>query len=210
MTFLTGPEIKEWIVKKKKLFKEKTYDLECVETGSVMYDLRLGEEVFVTPRKEPRRLKMGDTVSIGPGQFAVLTTEEYLLIPEDFFAFITIRFRYKKKGLVNISGFHVDPGFKGYLIFSVYNAGPTTLTLRRGEPVFSIFFYRLSKAVKPKERKIEAIETEIIESLAGARVPSLENLERKVSRNETILTTLGTILTGMIVGLFVALLSGVL
>jgi hypothetical protein len=40
-------------------------------------------------------------------------------------AFISMRTAFKFKGLVNISGFHVDPGYKGKLIFAVFNASPT-------------------------------------------------------------------------------------
>jgi len=207
--FLTKDEIK---TKLGELFKIGTYDEKCVR--SVMYDLRLGEEAFVTPGKMPSFLGEKDTLSIGPGQFAILTTEEYLTIPLNILAFITIRFRYKSKGLVNISGFHVDPGFKGKLLFSVYNVGPTTVTLRRFDPVFSIFFYTLPHRVEPDEgaryRKIEKIDTEIIEALAGATVPSLESLERRVSRSETILTILVTILVGLIIGVFGAIFSGII
>lgn len=43
-------------------------------------------------------------------------------------------------GLVNVSGFHVDPGFKGRLKFSVYNAGSRDITITRGDRVFLIWY----------------------------------------------------------------------
>jgi dCTP deaminase len=47
-----------------------------------------------------------------------------------------MKFKIKQRGLVNVSGFHVDPGYSGKLLFSVYNAGPRSIVLTRGEPVF--------------------------------------------------------------------------
>ena len=42
--------------------------------------------------------------------------------------------------LINVSGFHVDPNYKGKLIFSAFNAGPRDIILRKLDPVFMIFF----------------------------------------------------------------------
>ncbi len=42
-----------------------------------------------------------------------------------------------------MSGFHADPGFKGHLVFSVYNAGSSPISLERGQPYFLIWFAQL-------------------------------------------------------------------
>ncbi len=47
-------------------------------------------------------------------------------------------------GLINVSGFHVDPGFKGKLLFSVYNAGTGPISMEKGEPYFLIWFAELA------------------------------------------------------------------
>ncbi|NMA31965.1 MAG: hypothetical protein GX941_09315 [Candidatus Methanofastidiosa archaeon] len=109
------------------------------------FDLRLGDEVFITRRDEPIKLQDGkEFVSISPGEFALLITEEEIKMPADLMAFINVRFSYKQKGLINISGFHVDPCYEGKLIFSVFNAGPNDIILRKSEPVFMIFFSKLT------------------------------------------------------------------
>ena len=176
---------------------------DCFSRSGASYDLRLGREVFVTPEKEPRQLEKGQTLNIEPGQFAVLTTEEYLEIPKGLLGFITVRFSYKSKGLVNISGFHVDPGFEGHLVFSVYNTGPATVSLRRDEKVFSIFFAEIHPEVSYEDGydKQKNIPIGIIETLAGAEIPSLQSLEKKVDRNWTTLKIYGTILTGLVVAM---------
>ena len=50
--------------------------------------------------------------TIPPGQFAFLLTEEVVSVPPDALAFISIRAKTKFRGLVNVSGFHVDPGYQ--------------------------------------------------------------------------------------------------
>ena len=49
-------------------------------------------------------------------------------------AFISIKAKLKFRGLVNVSGFHIDPGYRGKIIFAVFNAGPQPILLRRGQP----------------------------------------------------------------------------
>jgi len=130
-------------------------------------------------------------------------------MPENLLGFITVRFRYKSKGLVNISGFHVDPGFKGHLVFSVYNTGPATVTLRCGDPVFSIFFAEIHPETRYEGDYSEqkSIPIDIIETLAGARIPSLLVLEDRVNRNWTTLKIYGTILTGVVIALASAVIG---
>jgi dCTP deaminase len=209
LTFISKEEIKKrcsGLIKENKLIEED------FSKSGASYDLRLGEEVLVTPQKVPQRLEYGETTNIESGQFAILTTEEYLQMPKDLLGFITVRFRYKSKGLVNISGFHVDPGFEGKLIFSVYNAGPTTVTLRRGETVFSIFFAEIDPKVEYKGdySKQVNIPIDIVETFAGARVPSLQALENRVNRNWAALKIYGTILTGLVVTLLGVIISRLL
>ena len=100
--------------------------------------LRLGEQVFVTPvaegwkipDREIRQLEIGQTVDIPPGQFAYLLTHETITLPSNAIGLISMKLEAKMLGLVNVSGFHVDPGYSGKLIFAVWNAGPQ-LSLRR-------------------------------------------------------------------------------
>ena len=124
------------------------------------YRLALGAQVFVTsdlrlddtPNKGLKiGLESGQQCRIPPGQFAFLLTEEVVSIPNDAMAFISMRAKYKFRGLVNVSGFHVDPGWKGKLIFSVYNAGPSPIILSRGTDLFLIWFASLDQTTEFKK-----------------------------------------------------------
>lgn len=132
----------------------KGWKPERVKTAS--YELSLGDEVFVTSSKTGTRelLKARGQVVIPPGQFALLLTEESIHLPTNAIAFISIKAGVKFRGLVNVSGFHVDPGFKGKLKFSVYNAGSESIVLTRGDPLFPIWFSHLFESqhdTKPYE-----------------------------------------------------------
>ena len=108
--------------------------------------LTLGSEVYITPSsdtdtKVKKILTDEDPQFIIPkGQFALLITEEVVKVPSEAIAFISFKAKYKYKGLINVSGFHVDPGWKGRLTFSVYNAGPSDVVLEKGNP-FALILY---------------------------------------------------------------------
>ena len=129
----------------------KPFDKECIQSAS--YELSLGEEVYIsalpdTPYKDrkPIILKEKETVVIPPGQFAFLITLEEISIPNNAIAFISIKFKIKALGLINVSGFHVDPGYTGRLIFAVYNAGPVSLQVKYGQRLFTLWLADLDES----------------------------------------------------------------
>lgn len=143
----------------EKLAKElphliQTFNPENIDCAS--YRLCVGEQVFATSDKfetsgpaDPLVSILGDSpnniLRIRPGQFAFLMTEEVVNVPNNALALISMRAGYKFKGLINVSGFHVDPGWKGKLLFSVYNAGSAEVILERGAPVFLIVYADLDR-----------------------------------------------------------------
>jgi dCTP deaminase len=154
--------------------------------------LRVGGEIYVTPGLEQpvpnahtkKQLKPDEAVTIPPGQFAFLLTEERITIPPELMGFISIKATYKLKGLVNVSGFHVDPGWSGPLIFTVYNAGPATIHLQRGLDVFLLWIANLDAA--SKKRKImpagNGIPPAIINNITGV-VDSMYALEKRMKED---------------------------
>lgn len=124
------------------------YDLSRVDDSH--YELSLGDEYYTTNTDTGVKLviKEGDQICIKPGQFALLLTRETITIPTNIMAFISIKASIKFRGLVNVSGFHVDPGFHGKLKFAVYNAGSKEITLDWGQPLFPMWFCRLSGDVE--------------------------------------------------------------
>ncbi len=108
------------------------------------YELSMGPQALLTGEEQIRRnLDDGEQLRIPPGHFAQLMTEEKVRIPPDALGLISMKSQVKRLGLVNVSGFHVDPGFQGRLRFSVYNAGPSPVCISRGTRTFLIWFASL-------------------------------------------------------------------
>jgi len=123
--------------------------------------------------------------------------------------FLTFRFTHKQKGLVNVSGFHVDPGFEGNLALSVYNAGPSNVYFKYKEEVFTIFFFKLHKKVSEDvaDRKpMTDLPSEAIEYLSGPPV-NIYQLNKKVEKLENKVTTYTQILILIATGLVASLLA---
>jgi dCTP deaminase len=120
------------------------YDQGRVVTGA--YELSLGSESYITsdPTQAKRSFSDGAQLNIPPGQFGMLMTKESICIPDDAIGFISIKATIKFQGLVNVSGFHVDPGWKGPLKFAVYNAGSKNVPLIVGERTFLLWFSALT------------------------------------------------------------------
>ena len=110
------------------------------------YELSLGVGAFITSNEKKTDLRTSPQLVIPPGQFGLLITEEVVQVPMDAIAFISIKAGIKFRGLVNVSGFHADPGFSGKLKFAVYNAGSQRLVLDRGQRTFLIWFCNLDKS----------------------------------------------------------------
>ena len=151
--------------------------------------LRIGAEVYITPGfDEPqplshtkKQLAPGEAIAIPPGRFAFLLTEETVTIPPELMGFISIKATYKLKGLVNVSGFHVDPGWTGALIFTVFNSGPAPIHLQRGLPIFLLWIAGLdATSVKHKTKAGEAcIPPAVINNISGA-VDSIYAVEKRL------------------------------
>lgn len=173
------------------------------------YDLCLGEEVYITSEETPKFLTPQQPyVSIRPGDFALLITKEKIIVPDICMAFISVKFTYKQKGLINISGFHVDPNYKGRIIFSVYNAGPNDILLKLGEPFFMIFFEELDVKCKRerKDNENEHIPTKMISEIRGQSSSLAEN-RQKIEKLEHDMKIYGSIAVAIITTLLGVILT---
>ena len=178
------------------------------------YTLRIGAEVYVSPTSSAdafattrRQLDEKESFVIPPGQFAFLLTEERVKVPATAVGFISMKARIKFRGLVNVSGFHVDPGYDGHLIFSVFNAGPSAVHLARGDDCFLIWYASLdSPTTKVRTAPpLAGITSELINPIAG-EITSLASLSErvgKVEREHQVLRWMGATLLTLAVAIFI-------
>ncbi len=96
-------------------------------------------------------------------------------------AFISVRAKIKFRGLVNVSGFHVDPGFRGQLTFAVFNAGPVPIHLKRGQAIFLIWYASLDCETTFKKEGFvrKGIDPEVVTAVAG-ELQSFSGLSKKI------------------------------
>ncbi|WP_313167540.1 dCTP deaminase domain-containing protein [Massilia oculi] len=177
------------------------HDYALVDCASIR--LRLGDQAFVThdqfvdPGPTTQLIQTlngssaGSTIVIPPGQFAFLLTEETIKVPINALALISMRASYKFKGLINVSGFHVDPGFHGKLLFGVYNAGPSPIILQKLQELFLIVYADLDRPSSDKYRYKGAannragINPDLIQGMTG-QVFSPMLLRRKMDEIDTV------------------------
>ena len=180
------------------------------------YNLRMGGDYYVTGNateegKFDTKLIDNEQFIIPAGHSAYLISEETLKIPNDVMAFISMRTGTKFKGLINVSGFHVDPGYEGQLIYAVYNAGPSDICIRKGEEIFKIWFADLDESagenyIYTKGSKA-SISNELIESGINNKIYSLqsfakelEEFKKELNKREYVLNNLSFIWTAIVMG----------
>ena len=179
------------------------------------YRLSVGDEIFTNDKEDhtARKLAYDESFIVGPGQFLYVLTEERVAIPRDCIAFISARATTKFRGLVNVSGFQVDPGYSGKLIFAMFNAGPMNIHLKRGDDIFSIWISNLAETI-PEDFKgtnqipdgLSHIPTKIINSISGKALTAyqvndaLSKIKEDLSKAQQDVTYI-KISTGIIIAL---------
>lgn len=228
MAFWSGDKLSRAIPAKKIVEPFYPEQVDCSA-----YTLTLGEEYFITPDytvpvrenttktlaeskrwdqtiPETRRV-MGGPLNIPAGQFAFLMTEEALNIPQNAMGFISLKSSAKWRGLINVSGFHVDPGFKGKLIYSVYNAGPSPIQLKRGQDLFLLWLADLDRSAtathaKPGDYKpLVEIPPQMVTDV-NHQIHSLQALSDRIEAVANRITIISSVLgiLGIVAGLVFA------
>ena len=166
----------------------RPFEIDKLDEAS--YRLSIGREVYISaPAGESRihQLSEEEAFILKPGQFSFILTEEDVVLSSNIIGFISIRASVKFYGLVNVSGFHVDPGYSGKLIFAVFNAGPTNIHLRQGDPIFNIWISDLDQDNPELRAKVgyQNIPSKIVNQISGQFLSAYELAERlEVTRQD--------------------------
>jgi dCTP deaminase len=189
MTFWSGAKLKSNL-------NGLISDFHSDRVDCAAYTLRMGRQYYVSASEDAtasnrvEKLDHGECLVIPSGQFAVLLTEETVTVPPGRIAFISIKTGLKSRGLVNVSGFHVDPGFSAPLRFAVFNAGPSPICIKQGEDCFLIWYADLDQEDEENTKKefhnkvyAKGISSGDISTLTGA-VSTVSVLAAKVDQLE--------------------------
>lgn len=207
MSFWSGEKLLKRLREENLVSPLEEKNIDCAA-----YTLTVGNELYITPSKDSkpkhrtkRMLKDRESFYIPSGQFAFLMTAEVVKVPTNALAFISFKARIKFKGLVNVSGFHVDPGYNDRLYFSIYNAGPGPIHLTQGQHLFLIWYADLdTDSTKVKTSANPKLDlTELINGLSGElHTPaSLDERIKNVEKEQLFTKPLVPVLITLVVGL---------
>ena len=221
MTFWSGEKIL------KNQYVVDGFDSSQLDTN--VYDLKMGDCYYVTgsdqtPNDQVKKfLKSGEQFVIPAGQFAFLISAETVNVPDNAMAFISMKTGFKFKGLINVSGFHVDPGYSGKLVFSAYNASPSPVHICEGEELFKIWFADLDQ--KSSEDRvfqgdgqstisnnlIRGMSKEIysLQSMAHKFSELEKSVEQRFSEQKPVIDNLTSLWQTMQTGLMITLIAAI-
>jgi len=191
-----------------RIFLKDTFNKERVNQCS--YDLAIGEDAYIVGQSIPVKLTKAEPyLVLEPGQFAILTCHEKICLPPEIMGFITLRNRYKMQGLVNVSGFHVEPTFTEQLVFAVQNVSATDIRLKYLDPTFTIFFAEVRDNTSPT-KKLEdprqGITLQDIAQLGGSTI-TLSKLKEEMDQLRRMVFVYAPIIVAATIAIIVALLK---
>jgi len=130
--------------------------------SSASYDMTVGEKYW---KKGVRKLDGTDVIVIEPGEFVVIQSEEYLMLPPCFSGRFDLTVSMFCKGLILSNGPQVDPGFEGRLFCLLFNASNVSVELKKGDHYASIEFTKiLEKTIRPYNGRYQG-KSDIIDML---------------------------------------------
>ncbi len=112
-------------------------------------------------------LRLGMNVTILPGQHHLVATLERVQLGDNLAGTLHIRSSLARSGIVASLAL-VDPGFRGQLTISFFNAGAEKVRMRKGDRFLQMALHRLSsKARRPYRGKYQDSQG-VVDSRAGS------------------------------------------
>lgn len=115
------------------------------------YDLRLGPKILASPLSPDilgAVVELNDkspSYNVQSGQMVAALSAERVELPLSICGRVGIRSEFARRGMNAFGGPQVDPGYEGRLILSLLNVGPEPITLRLGDPFFTVEFQVLDE-----------------------------------------------------------------
>ena len=102
------------------------------------YELSVGD--WYGMRGRSFRLEPGKNFTLDPFEVAIIQTLETLNLPRFLIARWNLRIAWVYKGLLWVGAPQVDPGFRGFLCFPLYNLSNQPRSIQHGQPIAAIDF----------------------------------------------------------------------
>ena len=130
---------------------------DCLEPAS--YDLRIGDPLLKGGEAVPISLSESGSVIIRAGEFFTFRTHEKLKLTNIISGHLGAKSYFVQRGLILLSGQHVDPGFEGFLLMGGYNASPRDVVVKYLDRICNIEFHRLAQPATKKLREFPELQS---------------------------------------------------
>ena len=165
---------------KGEIFRKGTWKSCCVKEAS--YALRVASDGLILEGETygPNNRCIEGSITIKPGQIAVLSTQERINMPVDLAGSIGIRFEYACRGLIGFMGIQVDPLYgqnqdSERLYIRVANVSSDDIVIPSGAEVFTLEFHTVLGNVPPRPESRESMWSRIRNILDTLSTPNLSN-----------------------------------
>lgn len=189
---MTDGEIKEALASGELIIEQ--YDEK--QLGPCSYDGRAGRQVLVSGIDNLIDLSVENSVTLRPGDFALIMTHESFRLPLNMAANIGMKSSLARRGIILLAGMQIDPNFDGHLRLAMYNCAGRPVTIDYLDSICLIEFHRLTKpAVKGvgiypdlKEGRIPIEDKAYLRQLETTSLSDLARDVRTLTQNMVILT----------------------
>ena len=113
-------------------------------------------------------------LEIPPGAYAGIVSYEKVDFPKNICARLGSKRTLSYEGIILLSGSIIDPGYKGHLLFGLYNASQKKVIIRYNRKICNMVFERLS--VEP-EKSVSPEPNLLIGNLPDQFVDKMANME---------------------------------
>lgn len=201
-TVLTERELKAAVAEGRLILDGKDGSVEGLK-----YDFALGPWMLFGGKAPINAANLSENeranLVVKPGELVYVMSEEKLELPPDVKADLSLKRKISHLGIMVLGGSSVDPGYKGRLVFALYNLSTRPFPLQMGRKLIAAQFYKLSpeETPPPGTRVPEALyefpndlvqlmqiyqpaTTEGLRQLVNELTESLEDLRHQVQTKE--------------------------
>lgn len=170
------------------LITKETYSPASLEASS--YDIRVGKKGIVGGDGNEIDLT-SETLEIPPGAYAGIVSYENMNFPKNIAARLGSKRALSYEGIILLTGSIVDPGYKGHLLFGLYNASQKKVHIRYGRKICSIVFEKLGlepdKEVLPEPNLLHGnFPDAFLDKIANMEVLPWMQISERVKQIENI------------------------
>ncbi|MEM3503821.1 MAG: dCTP deaminase [Nitrososphaeria archaeon] len=135
----------------QEIIRENGIDMRL--SNEISYHNDLGQDFVLDPTDEDQikksygKLIKSNKLILNPKEQVLLSTYEYLSLPDDVVGFVELRSTWARHGL-SMPPTIIDAGFKGTITLEVINNAPFKILLRPKQRFAHIIFIKTSNKVK--------------------------------------------------------------